>query len=61
MNKYYSFKSKKQRTNHMVSIDKDHIYNIMSCSKYSHIAISYFKNHKPYQCDIGGDADEVSY
>lgn len=53
MNKFYSFKSKKQRTKNMVSLDKDHIYNIMACSKYSRVAIDYFKYHKPYQCDIG--------
>ena len=53
MNKFYSFKSQKQRTNKMVSLDKDHIYNLMASSKYSHIAINYFRNHKPYKCDYG--------
>lgn len=53
MNNITSIKTTKPRSRHSVSLDRNASHNLMSSPKYRHEnAKDYFKNHKPYCCDI---------
>lgn len=53
MNITSSIINTKPRSRHSVLLDRNASHNLMSSPKYQHEhAKDYFKNHKPYCCDI---------
>lgn len=53
MNNITPIKTTKPRSRHSVSLDRNTSHSLMSSPKYRHgDAKDYFKNHKPYCCDI---------
>ncbi len=56
--RYLAIKSNKPRNSHQVKIDRNTMLQMMESHNYNHIALDYFRYHKPYQCDYGKEIND---